>query len=1284
MPIRGRIGAVGLGFALFLAGTVPAPALADGITDVGITPVPPFDKDTLFPNWLRVPTTSMTVSVCDDLLCSYCLNGPIVAITIFNYGTANGTTDITGMYFYVNCNGSNAGTFTMGYAGVWMEGGIPYPAWTWAGSAGWTVDPNDTKNGCAGVVNLFVYTDIGPCPGDGETVELGPSYDAVNNVPGVIDDPNACWGGGPWAPISDPAIKTIRYVMKTASTDVAAPGDTIAYTIYYAKPGAASLNSLWVIDSIPNYMHVATFGALAPDPGWNPDPGPPNRLRWTIPGPINPAGGATGEITFGASVDWGNGEVFESGSGDVAALEGSFLFNSAHVSWDPVPPAAGACFPAPNPPSVSQVSNATSTVVKRYLFWKIGDNDVLFSPRPGQPDDEIIYDIFMKNLSTAKTWWNVMVWDTVPDWIDCWSPGYGFDDPCTGWTITPSGCSAAGPGHRLLAGSRTLLTWKLDMPPGFTLALRWKGKLKTAATPQGLVTNRASIRAMGAPGQIGGSGDAVKPRDFTHEATVILRTTFVSYVGWAGDDTAWFKGCNDQVYHISFFPLNKASDFQLYKRWCSGAACAYCDPACTNFANVGGVSPKIDMFAGTCTGGPAIDWDMGCKAERAPARFKPSELPTWGIAGNITPFNFLHKMISNAPMVWELALCLTHSGADANSYAGTSSLTFNGYIAYTRTTQHMTTLNYVTGLFALNTDDNVDTSIYVFRWNSTSMTWEFAATTDLYRGSVWGYNPTEPNFFRVISSASKIMLHKAWVGFGIGGAYNDMGTLAPNRENGGLVNLKTNPATFYLLAGHLPFSDVAIVGNVGKPGVDPAAVYSIWRYTPFDTTAKSPNPANITMDLVSNAGSWSKVADHTVECAFKPGTVDPANPNAHIYGDDAQYDNSVFTVRYRAYKVVVTQGTVQCYCGRSIIDEYSGGSMLHCSAPALVPDDAKRQTGKEYWMHGYVPEHLCCGNEQIETFDVFVPKINCYVNCTSSDGYSATYSTNDTDECISFRSITAATTPATKRRNWILSALSISNTGDVIAQYICSNVGEKFYTAPFLQKGVFYEITGPPTVYAGQNFWITIVVVDSGGGTKQDYCGTTSFTSTDPAAKILGANMATQDFTWTSSKAACNVIPNEDGVMIFVNVSFQKIGMQTIVASDIMDGTITGLGTFMVVGVDVKLWKEQRLTIAASGDTVQFKICWSNYSSASAFTFTITDAVPMGTTYVPETAAALNCGSTDGVAMTVGFSTDPTTPPTTWATAGGMLPTGVRWLKWTVPYTGVETTGCACFKISVD
>jgi uncharacterized repeat protein (TIGR01451 family) len=180
--------------------------------------------------------------------------------------------------------------------------------------------------------------------------------------------------------------------------------------------------------------------------------------------------------------------------------------------------------------------------------------------------------------------------------------------------------------------------------------------------------------------------------------------------------------------------------------------------------------------------------------------------------------------------------------------------------------------------------------------------------------------------------------------------------------------------------------------------------------------------------------------------------------------------------------------------------------------------------------------------------------------------------------------------------------------------------------------------------------------------------------------------MDAYNFTWTSSKGACNTSPNENGVYVFVNVSFSRLGMQTLVASDTTDGTITGLATIMVVGADVRFEKSPRLAVNASADTVQFRVCWSNYSSASAFTFTITDAVPMGTTFLPEAGTwAFNCGSTDNVPVVTSYSTatTPTVPvAASWVTANPVA--GTRWLRWTVPMAGVQTTGCACFRVTVN
>jgi uncharacterized repeat protein (TIGR01451 family) len=123
-----------------------------------------------------------------------------------------------------------------------------------------------------------------------------------------------------------------------------------------------------------------------------------------------------------------------------------------------------------------------------------------------------------------------------------------------------------------------------------------------------------------------------------------------------------------------------------------------------------------------------------------------------------------------------------------------------------------------------------------------------------------------------------------------------------------------------------------------------------------------------------------------------------------------------------------------------------------------------------------------------------------------------------------------------------------------------------------------------------------------------------------------------------------------------------------------------------VVGADIRLQKEPRLVIAASADTVQFKVCWSNFSSASGFGVTITDAVPMGTTFIPEAGTgAFNCGSTDGVAVSVAYTTATSAAmpaPASFTTANPVA--GTRWLRWTVPMAGVQTTGCACYRVQIN
>lgn len=164
-------------------------------------------------------------------------------------------------------------------------------------------------------------------------------------------------------------------------------------------------------------------------------------------------------------------------------------------------------------------------------------------------------------------------------------------------------------------------------------------------------------------------------------------------------------------------------------------------------------------------------------------------------------------------------------------------------------------------------------------------------------------------------------------------------------------------------------------------------------------------------------------------------------------------------------------------------------------------------------------------------------------------------------------------------------------------------------------------------------------------------------------------------------------VVGDEGVKLFIGVFMNKIGDQPIVAVDTTDGSISGLTSIRVVGADIKFTKHPPLSVVASGDTVQFKICWSNYSSASAIDFVITDALPNGFTYLTDPVQAVGdhfCGATYGFPdQFVAYSTSdnqatsfvPLIPP----------PSGiVKWLRWTIPTVSVDSTGCVCFQAKVN
>jgi len=1228
---------------LILLTTAPRLAWADGILDVG--PQISSAGQYLFPNWVRSHVGQFALFECADADCP-CASGPINALTIMNYGTAIGGAggDISAVYFQIKCGGTTTALFTMSYAGTYQSDSGPAPAWTWAGSAAF----GDACSNCLCTAALSVYADVASCPTPGRTVQLGPG---TNNFVGGISD--TCGYSAPWQVNRDPFRRYIEYAVKVGDKDYVAPGDTVRYSVYYGKPGIAALSNVIVMDTQPPYTHYV-FGSAAPAPDlfWDPNLGPPLRLRWTIGGPMAVTGGPTQQVSFSLSVDWGNGDAFESGSGNVAAPEGVRLNNRAQVFY---PDSTCALKTA--------VTSLATTVVRRFMMWKIGDNDMLFSSVIGRSADEMIYEIFLKNMSDSRTWWAVTVWDSVPPSLDSWAPDCGFEDPCTGWTMTPSGCASASPG-KSMSGASTVLSWKLDMPPRMTLTLRWKAKVVPTTQAGETAINKACVMAMGHSGIVGGTGHSGVPRNFTHLARYFLPTTYVSYVAYAG-------GADDGVcpgFGIYFWPMHKSTQFELRGLGYQGAG----------WATTGGVSASIGCPVGNCLGGfPGTGGNCpgapicgggvaGCKAERSPARYEPT---CWMGTCPTYPWEEVFKLVSNSPVLWQTLAIPSDKNDDTITYAPSTTMSYTGMMHYLwrrwDPDSGASGGDFGDSLLVISTgknsnetyDPDLATTVHLFQWDSSSLSWSYRKTYEL-AGESEAYDMgtafDDQESWRIISSDTHLIIHQGYnipEELGIYGQGSDNhGHYAPIRETGNSVS-QVGSGTFYFpVSGRSGAAKVAI-GNTGVAD----ARYRISRYVPDNMAASG----NMPPSLNGTSGSWVSLVEHDVPAGF----ANPDNPRRYnTYG-------SLFDIggTFALYKVeVLSGGPIQILSGFDIYNHWSGGSVIHAADG--------NQTGIQFWFHhtGWATDTYT------QTLSVFCPKNGMAIRCLAEGGYSATYTTTGLDQCVSFRAVSSI---SGSKRNYVIDVLPNPAQGKVIAQYIQLKITEKGFTAPFLSTGTHYRIIAPPIVFAGQSFWITLVVIETGGTTKTDYTGTTSFSSTDPAAKIQGAAMDGYNYTWNGCGTNC-------GVKVFVNVSLMQMGLQSIVAIDTMDGSITGITAVMVVGADIKLEKRRKLTIAASGDTVQFQICWSNFSSATGFSFTITDAVPMGTTYVPEIASTMLCqASTPVPGMVVWYSTaTSTTPPGTFTSLPGTSSplSNTRWLRWTIQDVYVNSTGCVCFKVSVN
>ena len=237
---------------------------------------------------------------------------------------------------------------------------------------------------------------------------------------------------------------------------------------------------------------------------------------------------------------------------------------------------------------------------------------------------------------------------------------------------------------------------------------------------------------------MGGTGDSGTPKSFTHQATTKLPTTYVSYVGIAASDND-AQGC--PRHFISFFPMNQKTVFEL-------RAIEYRN---LTWALTGGVSQSIGCLIGDCLNGfpgnaacglgsGAISGGglAGCRVERSPAVYDPiswrfDNCPSY-------PANFIYKVTSNSPVLWQMLTHMSHDAQDSDTYAPATTLSYTGLMHYMWRRYGMDTaegdgdaLGMInTGYNAAGVSvPNLPTTVHLFEWNWAALDWDYMDTYEL-------------------------------------------------------------------------------------------------------------------------------------------------------------------------------------------------------------------------------------------------------------------------------------------------------------------------------------------------------------------------------------------------------------------------------------------------------------------------------------------------------------------------------------------------------------------------